>query len=235
MSSRRYADCAIAVIARAWSAPGGSCAIRVSMSWVRARISSVSRDSQAIRTSRYSDSARSVVVAGEVAPAPAVPQGVVQQAGQPRRPGGGGEQIGVVGRLVEAHLGQLQGLVGGADGEVERGAAAGRGDHVVVPAGAAGVVRHHGRVGGAAAQQRVQRRLVQPAALPAEHLVGDRLAHQRVPERELVLAGLDQDAPGDQVAQHGDELVLARAGHRRRAGRTGCGGRARRPPRRSGG
>ena len=54
---------------------------------------------------------------------------------------------------------------------------------------------------------------MQPAALPAEHLVGDRLAHQRVPERELVLAGLDQDAPGDQVAQHGDELVLARTGH----------------------
>jgi hypothetical protein len=35
-----------------------------------------------------------------------------------------------------------------------------------------------------------------------------------VPEGELVLAGLHQHAPADQVAQPGDQLVLTRAGHR---------------------
>ncbi len=50
----------------------------------------------------------------------------------------------------------------------------------------------------AAGEQRVERGLVQPAALPAEQLAGQRLADQRVPERELVLAGLDQDALVDQ-------------------------------------
>ncbi len=54
---------------------------------------------------------------------------------------------------------------------------------------------------------------MQAATLPAEHLRGDRLPHQRMPEGELVLAGLDQHSPRDQVAQHRDQLVLGGAGH----------------------
>ena len=53
---------------------------------------------------------------------------------------------------------------------------------------------------------------MQPAALPTEQALADRLADQRVAERELVLAGLGQHPSPDQLPQRVDELVL---GHRR--------------------
>jgi hypothetical protein len=53
---------------------------------------------------------------------------------------------------------------------------------------------------------------VQPPPLPAEQAPGDRLAGQGVPEGEHVRFILGHHVLGHQVAQDGDELVLAAAG-----------------------
>ena len=66
-----------------------------------------------------------------------------------------------------------------------------------------------------AGEQRVERGLVQPPLLAAEQVSGERLAHQRVPERELVVGGLDQHALVDKRAQRRDQLGLVGPGHRR--------------------
>ena len=148
-------------------------------------------------------------------PAPGVPGRVVEQVGQPGRAGRPGEQLEIVADLVQSQLGQLQRLVRRADREVALGTAAGRVDHVGVPAGRARMVGDQGRVGLATGQQRVQRCLVQPPPLPAQHLPGQRLAQQGVPEAELVVVGLGQHAARDQLAQHCDQLLLGLAGHGR--------------------
>lgn len=148
-----------------------------------------------------------------VPPAPGIPDGVVQQAGQPGRPRGPGEELGILALLGQPHLGELQGLVRRADGQVQRGAAPGRVDHLPVPAGRPGVQGHHGRIGAAGGEQGLERGLMQPSALPTEQLAGDRLPDQGMSKGELVLPGLGQDAAVDQLTQGADQLLLVRAGH----------------------
>jgi hypothetical protein len=50
---------------------------------------------------------------------------------------------------------------------------------------------------------------VQPPAFLPEQLLGDGLPNEGVPERELVLARLDEHPRRNQLAQRGDQLVLA--------------------------
>ncbi|GAB3874517.1 hypothetical protein [Dactylosporangium cerinum] len=77
------------------------------------------------------------------------------------------------------------------------------------------MVRDQRVVLAAGRQQRFEGQLVQAAALPGEHLVDERLTGQRVPEAELVVAGLHHQPAPHQVPQRVDELRLAVAGHRR--------------------
>ena len=140
---------------------------------------------------------------GAVAPAAGVRDRVADQPRQPGAAGGAGEQLRVFAGLFEAHLGELERLVGRTDRQVERDAAPGRRDHVVVAPGRLGVVGDHRRVvrqpaDALVGEQRLQRRLVQPPPLPADEAAGDRLAQQRVPEAELVFAGLDEHVARDE-------------------------------------
>ena len=145
--------------------------------------------------------------------------------------------------LFEAELGQLQRLIDRTDLEIGDAARARGGDHVVVATGAVGVIGDERRVAalnraGAPAtplsgpsgyrvrgrqvfvrletprEQCVERGLVQPPALPPEQRAGDRLADQRVPEHEFVLARFHEHAAVDELAQGPDELRLAHPGHR---------------------
>ena len=69
-----------------------------------------------------------------------------------------------------------------------------RGDHVVELPGAARVVRDRGEVVAVGLAQRIERGVVQVATLASEEVGLDRFACQRVPEREDVGLGFDQQA-----------------------------------------
>jgi hypothetical protein len=143
---------------------------------------------------------------------PAVLDGHRQQPDHPGRLGGGGEQVQVPAGLGQPGLGQPQGLGGRALLEVGQGAGAGGLDQLVVAAGPLGVPGHGRPVAVAGLLDGGQGLLVQPAALASEQPPGDRLAGEGVAEGEGVRVLLDHDVPGDQVAQDGDQLVLAAAG-----------------------
>ena len=84
---------------------------------------------------------------GDPLPALRGAQGLGDEVEPPRRLGGDGQQLGVVGRLAEGVGGQPQRLERRALLQVPRRAPAGDGRHLVVPAGADGVVgeRRRGR------------------------------------------------------------------------------------------
>jgi hypothetical protein len=141
-----------------------------------------------------------------------VPVGVVEQAGEPGRPGGDHQQLQVLRHLAQAHLRELQRLEGRAHRQVLLHAAAHRVDHVVVAAGALGVVRDQGQVGALVGAEVLEGQFVQAPALAAEQLVGDRLAGQRVPEAEQVVAHLHEQVAADEFAQHLDQVVFGQPG-----------------------
>ena len=137
--------------------------------------------------------------------------GVVVQAGEPGGAGGGVPEVHVAVGLGEAQLGQPERLVARPDRLVVLGAAAGQVDQLLVVPGAVGVAGHGRQVGAVGAAQRLERGLVDAAALAAEQAALDRLPGEVVAEAEHVGVGLDEEPAADEPTQHRDELGLADA------------------------
>ena len=167
-------------------------------------------------------------------PAVAVLAGLVEQSGERRRLGRHGAQVEVVVRLREPGLGQLQGLVGGAEAERLVGAEARLLHHLVEPGRAAGVVGEGGVVVTVRPTQRVDGRLVEATALAPEEPGLDGLPGEVVVEAEDVSIGLDEQAAVHGETEVVDQVGLRRCRSPRRADRRAPGVRApMRPPRRS--
>src|SRR5262249_14650520 len=114
-------------------------------------------------------------------------------------------------------------------GEVAADAFAGEGDELLVVPGATGVMGEGGQIVAARLPERLQRQLVEAAALATEQLLLDGVTHEGVAEGERVLALLDEEAALDEAAQHRDQLVLAGMRHRRQEVELGA------PPQHGGG
>ena len=122
------------------------------------------------------------------------------------------EQLEVVLALGEAQLGQVEGLVAGADGEVAGAAPPGQLDHLVGPAGPLGVAGHGGQVGRLDPVEDVEGGLVDAPVLATQQPLLDGLAGEVVAEAEHVDLGLDQEVAPDEVAQDVDQLALVEPG-----------------------
>ena len=117
--------------------------------------------------------------------------------------------------LAQAELGELQRLIARPGVQrPQRALARGR-DHVVELPGAARVVRDRGEVVAVHLAQRVERGVMKMATFASEQVGLDRLAYQRVPEREDVGFAFDQQAARDEVAQDRDELLVGVPRNRR--------------------
>ena len=138
--------------------------------------------------------------------------GVVVQAGQPGRVGGGRPQLHVAVGLGQPELGQAERLVTRPDGLVVASAGPNQVHHLVEAAGAVGVAGHRREVGAVRPAQHVQGGLVDAAVLAPEQPALDRLPRQVVAEPEDVRVGLEQEAACDEAAEHGDQLALVHSG-----------------------
>ena len=141
--------------------------------------------------------------------------GVVERTDEPGRARRELVQRRILRRLAEPELGELERLVGGTAAQGIRGRTLHGLEHDLDGAGRRGVVGDRHVVGLVGLEQHGERRLVDPAPLPAEESGAHRLADEGVPEREHVDLVLDEKAGGDEPAQRVDQRSLARSGHTR--------------------
>ncbi len=137
---------------------------------------------------------------------------LVEQAGQPCSLRGDGPQVEVVLCLGQPGLCQLQRLVGGSQRQGLVSAEPGLRHHLVVVAGASGVVGEGDVVAAAPVPQRLEGGLVQTSTLPSEQAALDGLAREVVVEAEDIRVCLHQQPGVHRRPQEIDELTLLGGG-----------------------
>ncbi len=118
----------------------------------------------------------------------------------PCRPACDREQFEIVGRLPECVGGEPERLEGRAHLHRVAGASAPELHHRLPPARARGVVRQRDEIGACGFLKRDEGGLVEAAPLAPEEGLFDGVAYERVPEREHVGRGFDEQAATHQIA-----------------------------------